>query len=100
MPQTLLTLIDILKNQGFSFLLMGSMLYYLNNQLTEQKRETKAQMDELKIEVKACNKTNQDLLLNQLNRNNQLLEQYEANHGDVIRKIRPQNHNLNTYSND
>jgi len=83
MPQTILTLIDILKNQGFSFLLMGAMLYYLNNQLMEQKRETKAQMDELKIEVKACNKTNQDLLLNQLNRNNQLLEQYEANHGEL-----------------
>lgn len=76
MPQSLLTMIEILKNQGFSFLLMGAMLWYLNNQLEGQK----ADMRELKIQVDICNKANQDILINHINKNTRALEMYEFNH--------------------
>lgn len=80
MSTTVITLIDILKNQGFSFLLMGAMLYWLNDQLHTQKAEMREEMKALKVQVDACNKANQDLLLNHLNRNTELLKLYEQNH--------------------
>lgn len=80
MPQTIITLIEILKNQGFSFLLMGAMLYWLNDQLHSQKAEMREEMKALKVQVDACNKANQDLLLNHLNKNTEALKLYEQNH--------------------
>lgn len=79
--------LDQLKNQGPSFVLMGVIVWYLYGELKTQKKDIK----QLQQEVKNCNKSSQDLLINQLNKNSRLLEIYEFNHNGVNsnRRIAP-----------
>lgn len=77
MSTTQTWLLDQLKNQGPSFVLMGIIVWFLYSEMTLQKQDIK----QLQQEIMNCNKSNQDLLLNHLKENTRMLEIYEFNHG-------------------
>ena len=89
MSNTQVWLLDQLKNQGPSFVLMGVIVWFLYSEMKLQKTDIK----QLQIEIQACNKSNQDLIINQLQKNTRMLEIYELNHdeGNLRRKISPLN---------
>jgi hypothetical protein len=89
MSNTQVWLLDQLKNQGPSFVLMGVIVWFLYSEMKLQKTDIK----QLQIEIQACNKSNQDLIINQLQKNTRMLEIYEFNHEDSgrRRKVSPLN---------
>lgn len=84
MSNTQVWLLDQLKNQGPSFVLMGVIVWFLYSEMQLQKTDIK----QLQVEIQACNKSNQDLIINQLQKNTRLLEIYELNHDDTDRRRR------------
>lgn len=61
-------------------MLMGAMLWYLSNQLDQEKETRREEMKVLKTEIQACNQAQQQLMLNQIDKSNRLLDKYESNH--------------------
>lgn len=84
MSTTQTWLLDQLKNQGPSFVLMGIIVWFLYSEMTLQKQDIK----QLQQEIMNCNKSNQDLLLNHLKENTRMLEIYEFNHGSKSNRRR------------
>ncbi|MDP2188554.1 MAG: hypothetical protein Q8J69_07715 [Sphingobacteriaceae bacterium] len=79
MSNTQIWFLDQLKNQGPSFVLMGVIVWFLYGEMKQQKTDIK----QLQVEIQACNKSNQDLIINQLQKNTRMLELYEFNHDDT-----------------
>lgn len=61
-------------------MLMGAMLWYLSNQLDQEKETRREEIKVLKTEIQACNQAQQQLMLNQIDKSNRLLDKYETNH--------------------
>lgn len=86
MSTTQTWLLDQLKNQGPSFVLMGVIVWFLYSEMNLQKSDIK----QLQVEIQNCNRANQDLIINQLQKNTRMLEIYEYNHnGTETRRRAP-----------
>ena len=80
-----------IKKQGIAFVLLAAFGYFIYGQWhsAQLKLETQQinwqnnanqRIEALEKAVKECNENNLDLLINQINKNNTILEQYEKNH--------------------
>lgn len=76
MSNTQTWFLDQLKNQGPSFVLMGVMLWYLYSKVGVLEQEQK----QMQVEIQNCNRVNQEILINHIQKNSELLQRYEFNH--------------------
>lgn len=76
MSNTQTWFLDQLKNQGPSFVLMGVMLWYLYGKVGALELEQK----QMQVEIQNCNKVNQEILINHIQKNSEMLQRYEFNH--------------------
>ncbi|MBA4304625.1 MAG: hypothetical protein C0424_10410 [Sphingobacteriaceae bacterium] len=74
--------LDQLKNQGPSFLLMGVMLWYLYGKVGILEQEQK----QMQVQIQECNRVNQEILINHIQKNSELLQRYEFNHAPETRR--------------
>lgn len=55
---------------------MGVMLWYLYGKVGVLEQEQK----QMQVEIQNCNKVNQEILINHIQKNSELLQRYEFNH--------------------
>lgn len=75
--ETKTNVLNELAKAGVLFLVMGIIIYYLYKEVSTNQEEMRLEIKALRIETKECSQAYQDVLLNQIEKNTDVLVRIE-----------------------